>query len=70
MLRVAVLCETDDNAAVVLRSLRRLGLRVPEDVSVVGFDDTRLAAALDPPLTTVHQPYEELGHRAVELLLE
>lgn len=65
----AVLCETDDVAAPVLRSLRRAGLRVPDDVSVVGFDDSRLAGALDPPLTTVRQPYEELGRRAVELLL-
>lgn len=65
----AVLCESDRIAAPVLRSLRRAGARVPEDVSVIGFDDSPLALALDPPLTTVHQPYEELGRGAIELLL-
>lgn len=66
----AVLCESDRAAVQVLRSLRRARLRVPEDVSVVGFDDSQLAVALDPPLTTVRQPYEQLGRAAVELLLE
>lgn len=66
----AVVCEADRSAAPVLRSLRRAGLRVPQDVSVVGFDDSQLALALDPPLTTVHQPYEQLGRDAIELLLE
>lgn len=66
----AVLCESDAVAASVLRSLRRAGRRVPEDVSVVGFDDSPLALALDPPLTTVHQPYEQLGRDAIELLLQ
>ena len=65
----AVLCESDRSAASVLRSLRRAGLRVPEDVSVVGFDGSQFALALDPPLTSVHQPYEQLGREAIELLL-
>ncbi|MEK6345022.1 MAG: substrate-binding domain-containing protein, partial [Curtobacterium sp.] len=46
-----------------------LGLRVPEDLSVVGFDDVPQAATTTPPLTTVAQPLVELGSRAVEMLL-
>jgi LacI family repressor for deo operon, udp, cdd, tsx, nupC, and nupG len=45
------------------------GLRVPGDLSVVGFDDTRYAAVLDPPLTTIHQPAEEIGERVMYRLL-
>jgi LacI family transcriptional regulator len=65
----ALLCESDRAAARVLRSLRRAGRRVPEDVSVVGFDDAEIARDLDPPLTTVRQPFEQLGSTAIELLL-
>lgn len=53
-----------------LSAVRRAGLRIPDDVSVVGFDDTPLAAYLDPPLTTVRMPLEELGSIAVETLFE
>ncbi|MFC3624438.1 LacI family DNA-binding transcriptional regulator [Microbacterium aurantiacum] len=66
----AVFCEYDLLAAPLLRTLRLAGLRVPEDVAVVGFDDERAAQLLDPQLTTMRQPYGELGHRAVELLLD
>jgi DNA-binding LacI/PurR family transcriptional regulator len=51
----------------VLAASRR---RVPQDVSVVGYDDSDLAATAVPPLTSVHQPLEEMGHLMVELLLE
>jgi DNA-binding LacI/PurR family transcriptional regulator len=53
-----------------LMAIRERGLRVPADVSVVGFDDTAWAALLDPPLTTVAQPTDELGTTAARLLLE
>ena len=66
----AVFCEADQIAAPVLRSLRVAGLSVPADVSVVGFDDERAALLLDPPLTSVRQPYEELGRRALDTLLK
>jgi DNA-binding LacI/PurR family transcriptional regulator len=56
-------------AAFVLRDLRRIGLAVPEDVSVVGFDDERIASLLDPPLTTIRQPTDAIGRRAVRLAL-
>jgi LacI family transcriptional regulator len=52
-----------------LSAVRRARLRVPEDVSVIGFDDTPLASYLDPPLTTVRMPLEELGSVAAESLL-
>jgi Transcriptional regulators len=66
----AVFCETDQIAAPVLRSLRASGRSVPSEVSVVGFDDERAALVVDPPLTTVHQPYEELGRRSLSALFE
>ena len=45
------------------------GVRVPDDLSVVGFDDILFAALTDPPLTTIALPREEIGHAAVEALL-
>ena len=54
----------------VLRALHERGRRVPEEVSVVGFDDIPDAAAFLPPLTTVHQDFAEVGRRCVQGLLE
>ncbi|HEX7974360.1 MAG TPA: LacI family DNA-binding transcriptional regulator [Anaerolineales bacterium] len=60
----------DDEAAVgALAALRQAGLRVPEDVSVVGFDDQRMAAYLTPPLSTVRAPTQAVGEAAAEQLL-
>lgn len=56
-------------AAAALRTLRAHGLKVPEDVSIVGFDDERAAILVDPQLTTIRQPYAEMGRYAVALLL-
>ncbi len=53
-----------------LTLLRSLGLRVPEDVSIVSFDDPPSAAHLNPPLSTVRQPLYEMGQRAMQLLLD
>jgi LacI family transcriptional regulator len=53
----------------VLRAARERGLRVPEDLSVVGFDDAEQAALVTPALTTVRQPLAEMGRMAVSLLL-
>lgn len=54
----------------VLRGLTERGLRVPEDVSVVGFDDVPDASYYVPPLTTVRQDFGEVGRQALSVLLE
>lgn len=60
----------NDNIAVgAMQTLRENGIRVPEDMAVVGFDDLKIASVLDVPLTTVHQPKEEIGRETVNLLL-
>jgi LacI family repressor for deo operon, udp, cdd, tsx, nupC, and nupG len=66
----AVFCFSDEMAIGVIASARRRGLRVPDDLSVVGFDDIRFARHLDPPLTTISQPMREIGEGTVRLLLE
>jgi DNA-binding LacI/PurR family transcriptional regulator len=65
----AVLVMSDAMAIGVMCGLRDLGLSIPGDVSVVGFDDIDLAQHVDPPLTTVHQPIRRKGEEAVRLLL-
>lgn len=64
----ALYAENDIVAAAVMRVLKKHGHRVPEDVSVVGFDDIPMCEMLDPPLSTVHAYKEELGSVAVDLL--
>ena len=64
-----VLVMSDAMAIGVLRAAREMGLRVPEDVSVVGFDDIDISQHTNPPLTTVHQPIRQKGESAVRLLL-
>lgn len=66
----AVFCSNDLMALGLLSSLNDLGIRVPDDLSLVGFDDVESSAYFQPPLTTVRQPFEELGARCVESLLE
>jgi DNA-binding LacI/PurR family transcriptional regulator len=65
----AMLCGNDLVALGVLKAARELGLRVPEDLAVAGFDDFDFAAALDPPLTTVRIPGYEMGRQAARSLL-
>jgi DNA-binding LacI/PurR family transcriptional regulator len=64
----AVFCGNDEIAMGVIKGLRDAGVRVPDDVSVVGFDDHPLAAMWSPALTTVRQDFGGLGARAFELL--
>jgi LacI family transcriptional regulator len=52
-----------------MRAIREAGLDIPDDVALVGYDDTPPAAYAHPPLTTVHQPMQEVGKLAVRLLL-
>ncbi|MFD3516509.1 LacI family DNA-binding transcriptional regulator [Streptomyces sp. NPDC058657] len=65
----ALICDDDILAAGACKALRRLGLAVPEDASVTGFDDLALATAVDPELTTVRLPAEQVGRRGMEALL-
>lgn len=66
----AIFSGDDGSALGVLAALREAGIRVPEDVSVVGFDDVDFASHVHPPLTTVHAPTQLVGERAVEQLLK
>src|SRR5215469_15938498 len=65
----AIFCDDDLMAAGVYKAARKLHLRVPADLSIVGFCDGLVAQLLDPPLTTVAIPMQELGQRAMKLLL-
>ncbi|WP_245690349.1 LacI family DNA-binding transcriptional regulator [Actinomyces ruminicola] len=65
----AVFCANDLMALGMLAALRDQGVRVPEDIAVVGFDDTPGTAFFSPPLTTVRQPFDELGVLCMEVLL-
>ncbi|MDX5567806.1 LacI family DNA-binding transcriptional regulator [Streptomyces sp. ID05-04B] len=65
-----IVAGTDMVALGALAALRDAGLRVPEDISLVGFDDVPFAADLSPSLTSVRVPYEDLGRTAVRLALE
>jgi len=65
----AAFCFSDQMALGVLAACRDLGIRVPEDFSVVGFDDLASSRYLSPPLTTISQPMRQIGIRAVNLLL-
>jgi LacI family transcriptional regulator len=66
----AVVCANDQMALGVLQAFAKAGVRVPEDVAVVGFDDIYPGSLVDPPLTTVHQPMRLLGERACARLLD
>ncbi|HXF38032.1 MAG TPA: LacI family DNA-binding transcriptional regulator [Actinomycetota bacterium] len=65
----AVIAYSDLVAIGVIRGLHAAGVRVPEDVSVVGYDDIEVAAFVEPPLTTVRQPKVEMGRRAMDRVL-
>jgi DNA-binding LacI/PurR family transcriptional regulator len=66
----AVFCYDDMSALGALRAARTYGLRVPEDVSIIGFDDLVIASYTEPPLTTVRQPKEYMGRLATEIILK
>ncbi|WP_407914233.1 LacI family DNA-binding transcriptional regulator [Kitasatospora sp. NE20-6] len=66
----AIVCGSDMMALGAIRAARQRGLSVPQDVSVVGFDDSPLIAFTEPPLTTIRQPVEAMATAAVDALLE
>jgi LacI family transcriptional regulator len=65
----AIFAGNDEMAAGVLHAARQAGLRVPEDVSVIGFDDFEIASRVWPPLTTIRAPTREIGRMAAEKLM-
>ncbi|UOB12695.1 LacI family transcriptional regulator [Streptomyces sp. HP-A2021] len=66
----AIVCGSDQMALGAIRAVRRRGLSVPRDISVIGFDDSPLIALTDPPLTTIRQPVEAMATAAVDALVE
>ena len=66
----AVLASNDHSAIGAMETIRKVGLRIPEDIAMIGFDDWPDAARQNPPLTSVHYPVVEAGRRALALLLE
>ncbi|MFP4373966.1 MAG: LacI family DNA-binding transcriptional regulator [Spirochaetaceae bacterium] len=65
-----IFAQADITAFGVLAALRELGVRVPDDLPLVGYDDIRMAGLTEPPLTTIHQPQEELVRSACRRLVE
>jgi DNA-binding LacI/PurR family transcriptional regulator len=66
----ALLCQNDRMAMGAMRALRQAGLRVPDDISVIGYDDIAEAEYYNPALTTIAQPTVELGQAAIRLLVQ
>jgi len=66
----ALICSNDDMAVGALFAAHKMGVPVPDDLSITGFDDTPVSALIWPPLTTVHQPIKEMASRAIELATE
>lgn len=66
----AILCVSDMYAVGALKAVKKKGLRVPEDIAIVGFDNIELTTMLEPSLTTVEQPSYQIGYQASELLIE
>ncbi|MBT2920449.1 DNA-binding transcriptional regulator CytR [Vibrio anguillarum] len=66
----AIFSHNDSMAIGVIKEAKKLGLRVPQDISVVGFDDIQFALYCDPPLTTISQPRYEIGRQAMLMMLD
>lgn len=66
----AIVCANDFTAATLLRSLESIGVNVPRDIRVVGFDDVKYATLVSPPLTTIHQPCREIAVIAFRTMME
>ncbi len=64
----AIFAQNDLMAVATLRAALEMGLRVPDDLSIVGFDDVEPASLVNPALTTVSQPLQEIGRLAVTVL--
>ncbi|NUR42591.1 MAG: substrate-binding domain-containing protein, partial [Streptomyces sp.] len=65
----AVFAASDVTAAGARQALREAGRRIPDDVALVGYDDSAIARHMEPPLTSVRQPIAEMGRQMINLLL-
>ncbi|HFS4956867.1 TPA: LacI family DNA-binding transcriptional regulator, partial [Enterococcus faecium] len=65
-----VFCGNDDIAIGALRAVHLAGLRVPQNISLIGFDDSPVVSYLNPPLTTVRKPLKEMCQEGTKLLLD
>ncbi len=65
----AIFAGSDEMAVGIMEAARARGLRIPEDLSIVGFDDTQIAQVTSPPLTTIRQPLREMGGVALRTAL-
>lgn len=66
----AALIITDYSSIGAIRAAKEMGVRIPEDISIVSFGDVPFACMLNPPLTTIRQPFQQIGYEAVEMLLK
>lgn len=66
----ALICGNDNMAVGAYRAIHELGLRIPDEIAVASFNDISVAQFLNPPLSTVHLPSEEIGETAVDMLME
>lgn len=67
---LAIFCTTDTVAAGTYRSASDFGFKIPDDLSVIGYDDLEIARLVNPPLTTIEQPYAKIGEAAAKLLMQ
>ncbi len=65
----AIVCFNDQQALAVIDAMKELGIRVPDDISIIGIDDIDYAKVFPPPLTTIRAPQLEIGRRAAEILI-
>lgn len=66
----AIICSNDHMAIGVLSEAKKAGIKIPDDISVVGFDDITITDLIDPPLSTVKQPLFDMGYKASEILFD
>lgn len=66
----AIIASNDVTAFGVMEAARERGKKIPEDISIIGFDDIPQAVQVHPPLTTIRQPLKDMGRRAVQMLLQ
>ena len=66
----AIVCFNDHQALAVMKALRKLNIKVPEDISIIGNDDIYYAKIYPIPLTTIRAPQKEIGMRATEILIK